>query len=838
MLKVNNKEVLSELAMSTYKANKKRNLLTITAIFLTTFLISTVLSLGLSYWNTISLRQERMNGINYDIELTEPREDQVPLIRQMDSVEYAGLAVKCALVSQYQDITLDKLRLFWLDDICWQKQTIPALEKYTGTYPEKENEIMLSQTALSAMGITSPQIGMSLPCTYVSLAETSDGLDKVKAFTLSGWFLDYTGSTKGYISEFFYKTTGVCQTDLTQGSLKISLKNPLYSEKDITNMQLEIGISGNQIIEADYDTISNFCKMAAGLIAMLVLVFFSGYLFIYNTLYLSITKDIRYYGQLKTLGTTSRQLKSLIYKQVLWNSLIGIPFGLIASGFIAKIIIPQTLHIVNPTISAKEVIPVSAWVFAVAAVFAFITTFISSRKPIKMAENYSPIEAINYIGAIKAVKINKTRKPFFNGGNLSSMVKQNLLRDKKQFVVILISLGLAVSLFLVVNVVITGNNAKSILNTIYDYDLRILNQTLLDDHKQQAITDDLIKRIRNTAGVADVRIVKSTSAVVPYQEDVYGEYYKEVYQSRYSPGNYELDMQSYKENPAINLFNCRIVGIDDSQFDQLNQGLEHPVDSNKFKQGSAAFVSASIINMNEDILGKTVRFSLPDGLESGKEETIQIQAIAKDNPAYYAGGYTPDLIISNSYLEKLLGNTFTELINIDYTHPFSGKAEKAILQLIDGDSSLSADSKLERYSEMKNSENQVKVLGNSVGIIVMLLAVLNYVNMMASSIQTRSKEFAILESIGMTTKQIKKMIILEGGSYACISLGISVLLGFPLSYAVFHNFNIYNVPFEVPAVRNLTLFLVIIVTCVTTPIWIFNNSYKESIIEQLRNDEC
>lgn len=102
MLKVNNKKVIQDLAKTTYKANKKRNLLTIVAIFLTTFLLCTVISIGLSYWDTVSLRQQRMQGIDYDIELTEPRDDQVSTIRKMDNVKYAGLNVKCGIVSKYQ----------------------------------------------------------------------------------------------------------------------------------------------------------------------------------------------------------------------------------------------------------------------------------------------------------------------------------------------------------------------------------------------------------------------------------------------------------------------------------------------------------------------------------------------------------------------------------------------------------------------------------------------------------------------------------------------------------------------------------------------------------------
>ena len=72
MTKINNRKVISQIAATTYKANKKRNVLTIFAIILTTFLIGVVFAVGMSYWNTISLRQMRMSGMDYDIELTEP----------------------------------------------------------------------------------------------------------------------------------------------------------------------------------------------------------------------------------------------------------------------------------------------------------------------------------------------------------------------------------------------------------------------------------------------------------------------------------------------------------------------------------------------------------------------------------------------------------------------------------------------------------------------------------------------------------------------------------------------------------------------------------------------
>lgn len=834
MLKVNNKKVIQDLAKTTYKANKKRNLLTIVAIFLTTFLLCTVISVGLSYWNTVSLRQQRMQGIDYDIELTEPRDDQVSTIRKMENVKYAGISVKCGIASKYQDKELDKLKFYWLDDTCWKQQTIPALDYYEGNYPAKENEIMLSQSALRSMGIENPKVGMELPFIYQTLAENSENNDTAKTFILSGWFLDYTGVDKGYVSDKFYQLTGASQTDLTQGTLKISLKNPLYSEKDIIEMQNQINLSGKEIIEADYDTISNFIRTMSGLLVLLVLVFMSGYLFIYNTLYISVNRDIRYFGQLKTIGTTSVQIRNMIYKQMLWNAMIGIPLGLVCSTIIGKIIIPQLLHSLNPTIAISEVGTISLWVFIITTIFSLTTTMISSQKPVKIAMNCSPIEAMKYIGATSVKNKNKKR----TGGDIVSMVKMNLFRDKKQFVVIMCSLSLAVSLFLIINVVIYANNAKNILNHSYDYDIRLLNQTLLSDNEEQVFNSDFIEQIKSIGGVKDVRVLKSATAVVPYQEKVYGEYYKELYVSRYSPGNYEKDMELYKKQPDYYSFTCRVVGIDEVEFEKINNTLQIPLDKEKFKNGEIAFVSKTFTQGDNGITGEKVEFSIPTALNPDKKEIIETGAIIDDYPAYYSAGYTPDLIVSDDFFDEIMGQPLIEMIKIDYDEPFSKNVESSIKKLIANNKLISAESKLDNYSEMKNSENQITVLGGSLGIIIMLLAILNYSNMMSESIQNRSKEFAILESIGMTRKQIKKMIVFESLGYSVLSIFIALILGLPASYLIFTNFNVYRIPYVFPVIKTLLLFITIIIVCVVTSLFVFSKSKSETIIELLRKDEA
>lgn len=834
MFKVNNKKVIKDLARITYSAHKKRNILTIIAIFLTTFLICTVISLGLSYWKTVALRQQRIQGMDYDIALTEPREDQVSAIREMENVKYAGLCVKCAILSKCGDKELDKVRLFWLDDTCWEKQTISALDYYTGEYPQQENEIMLSKSALNAMGIKKPKIGKELSLVYQNLAEDNDYEAKKKKFILSGWFLDYSGTDKGYVSEKFYQSTGVRQTDLTNGELKISLANPLYSESDITEMQNQISLSRNQIIDADYDTISSFCKTMIGLFTLLLLVFISGYLFIYNTLYISVNKDIRYYGQLKTIGTTSVQIKRMINRQILWNTALGIPLGLVCSAVVGKILIPQVLHALNPSIMANDVEAVSVWVYIMATVFSFATTIFSAYKPAKIAMECSPIEAVKYTGVSFSNTKNKIRK----GGDICSMVRINLFRDKKQFFVITCSLSLALSLFLIMNVVIRANNATNILNHSYDYDLRILNQTILSDNEEQVITVDLIKNIKKIEGVKDVRILESITATVPYQEDVYGEYYKELYQSRYTPGDYDKDMEMYKQQSDYdnNMFSCRIVGIDDLEFEQLNQDLETPIDKQAFNNGEIAFASKNFTKGDNDIVGKKVNFSISSSENPSKEESTTIEALT-DFPAYYSAGYSPDLIVSDDYFEELVRRPLIEMIKIDYEESFSRSTEDSIINLIKENKLVSYESKLNRYSEMKNSENQITVLGGSIGLIVMLLAISNYLNMMSASIQNRSKEFAVLESIGMTRKQIKRMAVAESLCYGILSIAVATIVGLPVSYFVFENVNIYRIPFSFPIVNNMILFLFIIIICILSTLLILRTTKDQSIIELLRQDE-
>lgn len=845
MIRVNNRQVVREVAMITYRGNRKRNLLSVFAMVLTTFMIAVVTSLGVSYWNTIEERQLRMEGMDYDVELTEPRDDQVEAVRSMEEVEYAGLCVKCALIEEYQGKLLDRARLYWVDETCWEKQIIPALEKCSGSYPKKENEIMLSVRLLKAMGIENPRIGMEIPVTYYTLgeknAEGEESLDSQetieKEFTLCGFYSDYTGRSRGYVSKAFYETTGVKQTDFTQGTLKITLKNSLYSAKKLDEMSRGLDLRSNQVLIGDPQLIESFLKMAAVLFGMLLMIFASGYLFIYNTMYISISKDIRYYGQLKTLGMTSRQLGQVVYTQVAVNSLMGIPAGLLAAVFVTKKAVPGVLMLINPELGSYDIVTAGAWIFLLAGGFSLFTNLFSSRKPARIAGDCSPVEAMRCLTSSVKIGNSSGREDI----SLISMAFLNMLRDKKQAAVIFLSFVIGISVFCVMNGYVRENDAKHILNESSSWDMEIVNQTTLEEERQ-IFTEDLISGIKNIPGVRTVGKVFSAQAKVAGAQEVFGEYFKELYGTRYAPGNYEEDMEKYRKNPSESfLADAGFIAIDEESFYELNESLGNSVEPQAFFQGEVAVATKIFTEGDDGMTGKTVRFTLPQGKEPGQEHSIRIGAVDTQgiyNPATFSRGLAPDLIVSEKYARELLGQLYVEKIRIAYEKSYDKKTEEKVKELLAGESQISFDSRIENYEEMRESETQAKVLGYGIGGVVAALALLNYLNMLAASVVNRSREFGILESIGMTTGQIRCMLRIEGLGYGVISIVGALPVGLSLSYLVFLNTNMYYISFSVPWVSNLLLFAGVMAVCVLAPVAVYGRMYRDSIVEQLREGDA
>lgn len=821
--------IVKTISKKDYKNNLKRNVLAICSIALTTFMITMVFSLGKSYWDGLTKRSIMMQGALYDVQLPEPTAKQIELSKESDLVKDSGAVLKCAIMNKYNGTNCEETHFYWCDSTAWNKQFVPAFEFVKGHYPTKENEIMLSDKVVKALGIKKPKIGMSLKGIVFDKLSNQGGT-KEQDMVLSGIFKDYSGEMKGFVSKKFADATGAKLTDLTQGLLNINLKNHIYSKRDISTLGRQLSLKGNQVIYADLDLKANFIKMALGLILFLFIILVSGYLFIYNVIYISVGRKVQLFGQIKALGLTTHQVRECVVYQMLFNLFIGVLAGLIGGGLIALIIMPIAMKMMNVSTigNTKFFQPV---IMLGAIIFSSMVVLISNHNIIKLVNRISPVTAMKYS------HLNKYEKKFSPGkGRMIDMVRKNIFRDKKQAIIVFCSLSLALVTYLTMNVIIEQNSAENVLNATYSYDYRILNQTLSTDNPKNEIGAQMVKRIEKLKGVGKVWRVYSTKIVMPYDENPLDSYYKELYKSPVSTGNYDEDMQLFKKHPENNQFLGNLVGIGDSEFDYINKKLGDKIDKSEFQRGDVAIIKGAIGITPKDAMGQDIKFSTLGN--TSKEYAIKIVADYSQysGPNYFAAGIAPDIIVSSSFMNHILQTPVMELLDIVYKAPFNTQLEKRINTIVGKNENLTTDSKLSDFNELKHTENQLRLLGWLLCSILAAIALINYGNMIAAGIENRRTEFAILRSIGMTPKQLIMMLMYEGFGYGIISIIIAGIVGIPLSYGIFSVLNKYKLSFKVPIIPNVAAFVAILLVCLVIPIIQYRITPSKSIVEVLREE--
>ena len=212
---------------------------------------------------------------------------------------------------------------------------------------------------------------------------------------------------------------------------------------------------------------------------LLFVILMSGYLIIYNIFYINVYHDIRYYGLLKTIGTTGRQLRRMVRRQAYMLSLYGIPAGVIVGTAVGKLLLPVVMGrlVFSRTTDTKVVLNV--WVFAGAVIFSFVTVFISCIKPCRIASRVSPIEAVRYTeGQDESAGKKKAKKT--KRVSPRTMAFQNIRRNRKKIVVVVASLSMALVML---------NSIYSLLQG-FDMDKFVASMTVSDFSVADATLDN------------------------------------------------------------------------------------------------------------------------------------------------------------------------------------------------------------------------------------------------------------------------------------------------------------------------------------------------------------
>lgn len=844
-----NKEVIKRVEKGMMKANRTRNIFAIVAVALTTFMITTIFSLGINYKENMELTSVRTSGTNANVSLAMPTNEQEKEIRDLDYVKTVGTQYMIGSVAEKNEADRDlAIAMQYYDNTEWEKHYKEAISNIKGEYPKKENEIMLSEDALSQLGIKEPKLDMEIPLSYIS----KDGEQK-DTFTLSGWFRSYTGTGMAFLSESYCQEHGY--TMQNSGVLSISLDNPKDNFYDI---QDDIALNENQTFQGSVSMSSSSGSVYAMIILLVFFIIGSGYLLIYNVLYISISRDTRFYGLIKTLGTTEKQIKTLVKRQALTFGCIGIPIGVILAGVLSFGIVPVILE--NAFDSGKSIMDAEMFfhpgIFILSIIFSALTVWISCNAPAKVAGKISPIEALRYqnFASTKTKSRNST-----NGGKLHVMAYHNVFRDKKRAFLVFMSLFMGITMILGVNGMIGSMKAENYVEKYMDYNFEYrdvqFEQYEQPNKEVPQFDEQFVEQIKQIDGVKNVDIQKTVWGGIAFDEADLEEFMK----IKYEDSRYKTEGQSYQEMVAdlkkyanAGDYGCYITTLDDKAVEEYN--TEHPdtpIDIEKFQRGETAIsgMDTEYNAPNTALVGKTL--SLTADSPDGKATDFLIDG------SFYFGDYennlsysmdqrkdisiVPDIIyVSEAGMERLTSAPIISGIGIDIKDMNQLEEIDSELQALNGTltktewSYQSPVGMIEEFNQMNYSMN---LLGNGAAVLLIVIGLINFINVMLTGVVARKNEFAVMESIGTSKKQIKKILTLEGGIYALVTTGLIMTLGnaflLLVADAVPHIADYAK--FEYPFALVICLIFAIFIICLSVPAIVYRAVSKETVIERLHD---
>lgn len=692
-----------------------------------------------------------------------------------------------------------------------------------GTMPKSQDHIVMDDITMKMMHVPM-KIGSKVSIQFDFLGETYE-----HTFTLCGWYEgdSVARASSVYVSEDYFKLLSKGKTDeelrkaaqekkiISAGLFEVNLffKNSKNIEENTrkvikdagyepsSNQETKDGIIAYGVNWAYLSTSGE--KMDASGIAIIVIIGLiigvSGYLIIYNIFYISIINDIHFYGLLKTIGTTKKQIMKMIRRQAIILSGIGIPIGLLIGYVIGTGMIPTLFSMMNIS-SVNFQLEVHPFIFAFSILFSLITVFISSYKPGKIAGKVSPIEAVNYEEVKIKMKGRKQRKKF----GIARMAWNNIKRSKKKAVLVILSLSFSVILLVEIVTFAKGFNISMYLkeNLVDDVMLgtaSLYNQNPSSGNDSLKIDDEYYNYVKNLEGIRYMDDMYTTeNPQFHYLSDDAYQKYKKYYED----GKLMDDVYNHEKIEGV-IKNRD--SISDMRYAYSTKLLSHlkvlegSIDVKKFETGKYILVTPYGENLNT--------FYHP-----GDKVTIQYQT---DNSKFQCGKeteygplnmhytntknkeYEVMAVVSIPYcmtrMEFYVNSLYTILPVTEFKKMEYEPIRFRAGAVIENGAETDIENAIKEYTENVNPQMDYRskkayeaefsgltrgylIIGGAIAFVIGLIGILNYINTMVTNVVTRKKEMAMLESIGLTELQMKKMLMLEGVYYIIISGVVSILV--------------------------------------------------------------
>lgn len=852
-MKVKNGSCIRHLSFKTLMAARKRNIIAVLAIALTALLFTSLFTIVMSINETNQNYQFRSVGGYAHGAFKDVDEDQIAVLSAHPDVKAVGVRTVLGLATQGA-FEKDYAEVSYMDD---NNAKWSFSQPTVGRTPKSGNEITMDTKALELLGVK-PELGAQVKVTYTLADKEQMGWDITDTFTLVGWW-DYDELLSVHFLNVSKEYAQKIDKLAVAGGLKpfrtdlsVMLRSSLNIENDLTRIgedcgysigedagQLRIGVNWGYTATQVWDTLGVGGILA--MLAVLILVAFTGYLVIYNIFQISVAGDIRYYGLLKTIGVTPKQLRRLIRQQALLLSVLGIPVGLLLGYGVGAAAVPITMS--TSTMGGRyTTVSVSPWIFLFSTVFALLTVLLSCARPGRIAGRVSPVEAVRYTERQSAGKTHR------KGSKVTpvQMAAANLGRDKKKTALVMVSLSLTVVLLNLLVTFIGGFDMDKYLSRRSCADFLISTPDYFN-YRGFSLTKEAVEPVRaNTAHSLEGFAYQTGGVGMYLPESVWRD--EAAFYSRDTDMDIDaLLAQTPRDGDKVQAAS-QIEGLDPTLGEKLTV-IDGSLDS-LWEPGSHAIAIA--VNLDDSgklpdpgiypAVGEKIKVTYGNG-DTAYDVNYTVCALV-DVPynmssRFYTMGYEAILSADALYRDAGEDNVFPMVYLFDTPSPEAeAAAESYLAQLTsDPDSPLMYESKATHRAYFREFRMTFVILGGLLCAIIGIVGILNFFNAMMTAILARSREFAVLQSVGMTGRQLETMLLWEGLLYTLgsgliaglLSAAINPLAGRLLESAYWFYSYHYTIT---PVLAMLPAFIVL--GC-AIPAVMYRQAVKQSIVERLRS---
>lgn len=886
MIQVSNQKCIRNLSFKTLRANKTRNIIAAVAIALTTLMFSSLFTIALTIVN--SYQQETFRQVGGDMhgsfkDIT---------LEQMEQLKGDPLIVSSSarlILGMPTDIPFNKahVKVSYMDSAC--AKSYFSEPEYGSLPAEGTDQIACDTRILSLLGVK-PEIGARINLSYKLGSNTAAPVPVEDSFVLSGWWeYDPASLASHAIVPLSYARQALDgyerqgKNDITgMWNMNIYLKSTAHIEEDLDTILANYGYQSEDMQAENFiGTGVNWAYAGAqfsqnadpdtiiAIAALLALIIFTGYLIIFNIFQISVTKDIRFYGLLKTIGTTPRQIRRMVRIQALVLALIGIPIGLVLGYLTGNLLAPVIMGNMSYSVVHSTFHPL---IFLGTSGFSLLTVLISCRKPGKLAGKVSPVEAVRYTesgsGRKKQVKRGKS------SGKVLPMALANLNRSKKKTALVVLSLSLAVVLLQLTYTFANGFDMDKYLRNW------VVSDFILGDARyfqignffspDSALPEEAISAVESQGKITESgRIYGDTGS----RQWITEEWYRQSL-GRYSSQDDLTKWLEDEERSAEGLVASPVTlyGMEQFPLDQLEviEGdLSALYDPSQNAIAAVYFTDdygAPYQDSNWAKPGDQVTIQYVDEWEI--YDTRTGEAVAEDSA---------DSEYFSSRVKKYRNLTYTVAASVTLKHSMSYRYVSSNQFVLNADvykrdsqtSSIlnflfntepenvsSMEEYLRNYTEKTNpsldyesKQSYVEqfdsyrymflLLGYTLSFIVFLVGALNFLNAVLTSILARRREFAVLQSVGMTGRQLKMMLIWEGLFYSLFAIAASLVISVAaaplLGSAIASVFWFFTPRFSLLPIAAITP--VFLILGVVLPLVSYRSISKQSVVERLRMAE-